>query len=135
MVHLSNKSFVFGMFLCVSLLLNSCANSDNVSGINGKADPFVGQWEGGGTDSEGNEFTFVAKVTSQGDGQYRILFFDPLDTQGEPMHIMDGVMKDRTYTYTADDGTFTGAGELDGDAFEGYYKGPVDGTYKMQRVK
>ena len=48
---------------------------------------------------------------------------------------MDGVMKDRTYTYTADGGSYTGAGKLDGDVFEGYYKGPVDGTYKMQRVK
>ena len=38
------------------------------------------------------------------------------------------------FVYTADEGEYVGGGELDEELFEGYYKGPVDGTYKMQRA-
>jgi hypothetical protein len=40
-----------------------------------------------------------------------------------------------TYSYTADDGSYEGGGTLSKDLFEGYYKGPIDGTYKMWRIK
>jgi hypothetical protein len=51
------------------------------------------------------------------------------------MHIMDGVLKGSKFIYTADEWKYVGEDELNGEMFEGYYKGPVDGTYKMQRVR
>ncbi len=135
MLRLVNRSFAVIMFLCASLFLSSCANSDAVSGDNRKIYPFAGNWQGSGIDSEGNEFTFAAKVIALGDHKYRVLILDKFDTQKEPMHVMDGVLKGNKFAYTADEGAYVGGGELDDEMFEGYYKGPVDGTYKMHRVK
>lgn len=98
-------------------------------------DLFAGNWQGSGTDSEGNAYTFAAKVVDLGGGQYRVLILDKLDTQKEPMHIMDGTLKGNQFPYTSDGGLYTGGGTLKGDTFEGYYKGPVDGTYQMHRVR
>ena len=117
-----NRFNVLLMLLCTCLFLGGCA------------DPFAGDWQGSGIDSKGNEFTFAAKVIEQGNHQYRMLVLDSLDTENEPMHVMDGVLKGNRFPYTADEGTYTGGGTLDGDTFEGYYKGPVDGTFKMKRV-
>jgi hypothetical protein len=97
--------------------------------------PFAGNWQGSGVDSQGNEATFAVKVIDLGDHKYRMLILDALDTQNDPMHVMDGVLKKNEYTYTADGGAYTGGGKLDGDTFAGYYKGSVDGTFKMQRAK
>ncbi len=135
MFRLVNRPFAVIMILCVSLFLSSCANPDVVSDGNRKIYPFVGDWQGNGIDSEGNEFTFAAKVTALGDHKYRILILDKFDTQKEPMHIMDGVLKGNKFVYTADEGKYVGGGELDDEMFEGYYKGPVDGTYKMHRLR
>ena len=101
--------------------------------MNGILDPASGQrrW----ADSLGNEFNFAAKVIDQGDDEYRVLVLDALDTQNDPMHVMDGVLKGNEYIYTADEGIYPGAGTLDGDTFTGYYKGPVDGEFVMQRVE
>jgi hypothetical protein len=119
----------------VNLILSSCTDPDAVSGDNRKIFPFAGQWAGSGIDSEGNEFTFAAKVISLGGHKYRILILDKHDTQKEPMHIMDGVLNDNKFVYIADEGTYVGEGQLDNEFFKGYYKGPVDGTYQMHRVK
>ena len=135
MLRLVNRSFAVIMFLCASLFLSSCANSDAVSGDNRKIYPFAGNWQGSGIDSEGNEFTFAAKVIALGDHKYRVLILDKFDTQKEPMHVMDGVLKGNKFAYTADEGEYVGGGELDDEMFEGYYKGPVDGTYKMHRIR
>ncbi len=135
MLRLVNRSFAGILFLCVSLFLSSCANSDAVSGDNRKIYPFAGNWQGSGIDSEGNEFTFAAKVITLGDHKYRVLILDKFDTQKEPIHVMDGVLKGNKFAYTADEGEYVGGGELDDEMFEGYYKGPVDGTYKMHRVR
>ena len=132
---LFNRSIVFVMFLYVCLFLNSCTNSDSVSSGNRKIYPFAGEWEGSGIDSEGKEFTFAAKVIPLGGYKYRILILDKLDTQKDPMHVMDGVMNDNKFVYTADEGEYVGEGELDNEVFKGYYKGPVDGTYEMKRVR
>jgi len=96
---------------------------------------FAGNWQGDGVDSEGNKFVFAAKVTALGNHKYRVLILDALDSQKEPLHVMDGVMKQGQFIYTADEGIYNGGGKLDNDIFEGYYKGPVDGTYKMWRVR
>ncbi len=116
------------MFLCVTLFLSSCANPE-------KNYPFAGSWQGSGSDSAGNEYVFAARVISLGDGKYRMLVLDKLDTMKKPMHVMDGVLKDNKFPHTADNGLYTGGGELTEEMFTGYYKGPVDGTYKMHRVK
>jgi hypothetical protein len=123
------------VLLSLCLLLSSCGNP-NVNSDRSQANyPFSGNWQGNGVDSEGNEFTFAAKVNCLGDNKYRVLILDKLDTLKKPMHIMDGVLKNNKFAYTADEGLYVGGGELNNDMFEGYYKGPVDGTYKMWRVK
>ena len=52
---------------------------------------------------------------------------------------VDGCHPDCRYScssiYTADEGMYIGEGKLDNEIFEGYYEGPVDGTYEMQRVR
>ena len=70
-----------------------------------------------------------------GDSKYRVLILDKLDTKKKPMHIMNGELIKNKFPHTADNGLYTGSGQLTEDTFTGYYKGPVDGTYKMQRVK
>ena len=135
LVLLINRYFVFVVLLCACLFLSSCTNSDAVSSNTREIYPFAGEWEGSGVDSEGNEFTFAAKVISLSGHKYRILILDKLDTQKEPMHVMDGVMNDNKFVYTADEAEYVGGGELDNEVFKGYYKGPVDGTYEMQRVR
>jgi len=127
------KCLVF--VLCTCLFLSSCTTPDIVTSGNREDSPFAGQWAGSGIDSEGNEFTFAAEVTSLGEHKYRMLVLDKFDTQKKPMHIMDGVMKDNKFIYTADEGMYIGGGQLDNGIFKGYYKGPVDGTYQMHRVK
>jgi hypothetical protein len=134
MTGLVNRSFAVIVLLCSFLLLSSCSNSNTVSGGNGETYPFVGKWQGSGVDSEGNEFTFAAKVIALGEHRYRVLVFDELDTQQEPLHVMEGILKGNQFSYTADEGIYVGGGELSDEMFEGYYKGAVDGTYKMRRV-
>lgn len=113
----------------------SCTNPNANSGSNQANYPFSGNWQGNGTDSEGTPFTFFAKVSHLGDHKYRMLILDKLDTLNEPLHIMDGVLENNKFTYAADEGLYEGGGTLSKDLFEGYYKGPVDGTYKMWRIK
>jgi hypothetical protein len=117
------------------LLLNACTNQGATSKASQDVEQFAGNWQGSGVDSEGNEFTFAAKVIALDDHQYQVLILDSIDTQNDPMHIMDGVMKNNEYTYTADEGVYTGGGKLENDTFEGFYKGPVDGTFIMHRMK
>ncbi len=135
MLRLVTRSFGVIIFLCSFLFLSSCASSEAVSGDNRRIYPFAGNWQGDGTDSVGNGFTFAAKVIALGDHKYRVLILDKLDTQKEPMHVMDGVLKGNKFAYTADGGEYVGGGKLDDEMFKGYYKGPVDGTYKMHRVR
>lgn len=40
-----------------------------------------------------------------------------LDTTHNPMHIMDGALKDGQYLYTADEGLYSGGDELENGAF------------------
>jgi hypothetical protein len=98
-------------------------------------DPFSGDWQGNGTDSAGNKFAFAAKVSHLGDNKYRVLILDKLDTLRKPIYIMDGVLEKDQFPHTADEGLYEGGGTLSVDAFEGYYRGPIDGTYKMWRIK
>ena len=124
---------IASLFLC--LILGSCTNSYSKS-VGYPADyPFSGNWQGDGVDTEGNEFTFFAKVSHSGDNKYRMLILDKLDTLKKPMHIMDGILENNRFSYTADEGLYKGSGTLGKDLFEGYYKGPVDGTFKMWRIK
>lgn len=123
-----NKLFTIIVFLCISLFLLSCGNTQSNY-------PFAGDWQGSGSDSAGNEYVFAAKVIDKGDGKFRMLVLDKLDTRNKPMHVMDGVLENNKFPHKADNGLYTGSGELTKDEFTGWYKGPFDGTYKMQRVK
>ena len=49
--------------------------------------------------------------------------------------IYDGVLENNQFLHTADEGLYEGGGTLNEDTFEGYYKGPIGGTYKMWRIK
>jgi len=120
--------------LSLCLFLSSCANPNANSGSNQANYQFSGNWQGNGTDSEGNKFTFAAKVIHLGDNKYRVLMLDKLDTLEKPMHIMDGVLENNKFPHTADEGLYEGGGTLSKDLFEGYYKGPFDGTYRMWRI-
>ena len=122
-------------FLSLFLFLSSCANFNANSGRKQANYPFSGNWQGSGTDSEGNEFAFFAKVSPLGDNKYRVLILDKLDTLEKPMHVMDGVLENNKFVYAADEGLYEGGGTLSENLFEGYYKGPVDGTYGMWRIK
>ena len=129
---ISSKSIAL---LSLCFFLSPCASLSINSDSNRASHPFSGNWQGNGTDSEGNEFTFFARVSHSGDTRYRMLILDKLDTIKDPIHIMDGVLEDNRFSYTADEGQYKGGGTLSKDLFEGYYKGPVDGTYKMWRIK
>ena len=118
------RLFAF-LMLGVCLFISSCATQE----------PFAGDWIGSGADSEGNEFTFAATVTAVEDNGYVVLILDALDTDKEPMHIMKGIMENNEFVYTADEGLYRGGGELKDGVFTGFYLGPVDGTFTMQRVK
>jgi hypothetical protein len=120
--------------LSLCLFLSSCINLNSNSGSYQANYPFSGNWQGHGTDSEGNGFTFVAKVRRLGDNKYRVLILDRFDTLNKPMHVMDGVLENNKFSYTSDEGLYEGGGTLSKDLFEGYYKGPVDGTYQMWRT-
>jgi hypothetical protein len=121
--------------LSLCLFLGSCTNPNVNSGSNRANDQFGGTWQGNGTDSKGNEFAFFAKVSHLGDSRYRVLILDKLDTLNKPMHIMDGELENNKFSYSADEGQYEGGGTLSEGLFEGYYKGSVDGTYKMWRIK
>ncbi len=125
------KSIVF-MSLC--LVTGSCTNPKTHSDNDHINYMFTGDWQGNGKDSEGNGFTFAAKVTHSGNSRYRILILDKLDTLKEPIHIMDGVLEKNEFIYTADEGQYKGGGVLYQDRFEGFYKGPIDGTFTMWRI-
>ena len=90
--------------------------------------------EGKGADSEGNPFNFFAKVSHLGENKYRMLILTDLDNENEPLHTMDGVLENNKFPYTADEGQYKGNGTLSKDSFEGYYKGPIDGTFTMWRI-
>jgi hypothetical protein len=47
---------------------------------------------------------------------------------------MNGALENNKFSYTSDEGLYEGIGTLSEDLFEGYYKGPVDGTYRMWRI-
>ena len=121
--------------LSLCLFLSSYTNLTANSGSNQANYSFIGNWQGNGTDSEGNAFTFFARVSHLGNNKYRILTLRDLDTLDEPIHIMDGVLENNKFSYTADEGLYEGGGTLSEDLFEGYYKGPVDGTYEMWRIE
>lgn len=127
--------FISIVLLSLCLFLSSCTTPFANSGTDQANFPFIGNWQGNGTDSESNSFTFFAKVSHLGDNKYRILILDQLDTLNEPIHIMDGVLENNKFSYTADEGLYEGGGTLSKDRFEGYYKGSIDGTYQMWRIR
>ena len=129
-----NLFVVTACLLLCACLTSSCSTSDAAKEDPVKNYPFAGHWKGSGVDSEGYAFEFFATVIPLGGGTYRILILDKLDTQKDPLHVMEGTLEANIYTYTADDGMYTGQGRLKKDSFEGRYQGPIDGTYTMQRI-
>ena len=113
-----NKSLAVVVISCIALTLGSCANPKTSRNI----DPFAGNWQGSGVDSQGNEFNFAAKVISLGDQKYRMLVLDKIDTQKEPMHIMDGVLKGNKFIYTSDNSTYVGECEIGDELLIERYK-------------
>ena len=131
----TTRMLVAMSLLLSTVLLTSCASLNFTQNRNSMNHSFSGNWQGEGIDSEGNEYTFFAKVIDLGDYKYRVLILDALDTQKKPMHIMDGELKNNEFPHTADDGIYVGGGELKDELFEGFYEGPVDGKYRMWKIK
>lgn len=107
----------------------------SVAAFGERVDPFMGDWEGKGSSSDGENIEFAAQVIALGDGEYRVNILEEFDTDAQPMHVMNGVLKEGKFAYTSDGGAYTGNGTLDGDVFKGFYKGDVDGRYEMKRVE
>ena len=128
-----NRKSIALLYIC--FFLSSCANLITGSGSNQANYPFIGDWQGKGSDSLGNSFTFFAKVSHLADNKYRLLILRDPDTLDEPIHIMDGILEKNKFSYTADEGLYEGSGTLSKELFEGYYKGPVDGSYEMWRIR
>lgn len=126
-------TFFITLFL-FSLLICSCSYAKKL--IN-KTEfiEFTGMWKGNGIDSKGNTFSFVAEVSRLADNKYRIVISDKIDSDKEPFHIIEGTLNNNKFTSTADGGKYKGGGKLSQNLYEGYYKGPVNGTYTMQRIK
>jgi len=122
------------VLLSLCLVLSSCTNSEKSSNSNLENYSFTGDWHGDGTDSKGNQFKFFARVSHSGDNRYRMLILTDLDKPNEPIHIMDGVLENNRFSYTSDEGLYKGNGTLSKDRFDGYYKGPVDGKYRILRI-
>ena len=119
------------VFAVLAMILCGCGGNK----YSKKNDLFVGHWLGTARDSEGHEIVFTAKVIAKGKDKYRILILDDFDTGHEPMHVLDGVLKDGKYVYVADKGKYTGEGELVDDKFTAYYKGPVNGSFEMRSLE
>lgn len=122
------------LFLCSCAGPNTAGSFDSLQGYR-TLDPFMGDWQGSGKDSQGNEFDFAAQVIALGDGKYRFLTLEEFDTRKKPMHVLDGVLKKNKFVYTADNGRYIGDGTLTGETFRGTYKGPVDGWFQMHRIE
>lgn len=118
------------MLVCLVLMFSSCSIFSG--GV--RTDPFAGDWIGSGTDSEGNAYEFAARVIAMGQDRYRMLVLESLDSDKKPLHVMDGTLQENAFSYTSDGGVYVGSGTLEGERFEGYYKGPVDGTFTMHRA-
>ena len=120
--------------LSLSMVLSSCTNPKDNSDGSQVNHSFIGDYEGKGSDSEGNQFNFFARVSHSGDNKYRMLILADLDKPNEPLHVMDGILENNKFIYTSDKGQYKGEGTLGKDSFEGYYKGPIDGTMTMWRI-
>ena len=70
-----------------------------------------------------------------GENRYRVLILESLDYTDDPLHVMEGTLTGNDFTYTADDGQYTGGGKLKNNVFTGYYEGPVDGKFQMQHIE
>lgn len=124
-----------GTMLLFCLTMSSCTGLDLKPVNNKTIYPFSGEWQGKGVDSEGNSFNFYSKVIHLGENRYQMLILSGLDKLDEPLHVMEGVLENNKFSYTSDKGSYKGEGTLSKDRFEGYYKGPVDGTYSMRRLE
>lgn len=96
---------------------------------------FSGNWRGNGEDSEGNKFSFEAKVIKVGVNEYKILITDKIDSNNEPFHVISGALKNNIFVSTADGHKYRGGGKLSSKFYEGFYNGEVNGTYKMWRIR
>ena len=97
-------------------------------------DGFMGDWQGTYETYDGAG-DFVAQVIALGDGAYRMNILSEFDAGADPIHVMEGVLKDGKFTYTADGGVYKGDGVLAAGIFKGRYEGPVDGRIEMHPVK
>lgn len=113
--------------LCVAALAPAVVRAAEI-------DPFMGDWQGSGTASDGQAFEFVAQVIAQGGNQYQVNILPDFDVRDKPIHVMEGSLQGSKYIYTADGGQYRGECTLDGDVCKGWYKGDVNGQFEMRRV-
>lgn len=127
-----NLKCLFVFFLVTTLLTACSIKSIFSKNVNTYA--FSGNWQGNGVDAKGNTFSFAAEVIDLGGNRYRILIKDEINSLKEPFHTIDGVLVGNKFTSSADGGEYNGGGTLSKNLYEGYYIGPVNGTYTMWKM-
>ena len=63
------------------------------------------------------------------------MIVDKIDSNKKPFHVIIGELKNNIFISSSDGGKYTGGGELSYELYKGFYNGPIDGTYKMWRIK
>ena len=122
--------YIILLLIPLSCLFNGC-----ISHQPDKTIVFTGKWQGSGVDSKGTKAEFVARITSTGSNKYQILILKDFADTTKPMHVMDGVLDGCVYSYTSDNGIYSGKCELTESLLTGYYKGPIDGTFTLHRIE
>ena len=118
----------------IAVLVCACVLSVSAGMRAADLAPFMGDWQGSGTASDGAAFEFVAQVIAQGGNQYQVNILTAFDVRVKPLHVMEGSLQGNTYTYTADGGQYRGECTLSDEVCKGWYKGDVDGQFEMRRV-
>jgi len=99
-------------------------------------DPVMGDWEVWLETEYGDESKFAAQAIAMGDAQYRFQFLNVFDKGTEPIVVLNGELKGRTFAFEGEGMGWsgTGSGTIRGDRFAGTYSGDSSGKFEMRKV-
>jgi len=132
--------------LILTVLLSSCAGPLAVDPVLEartaieSADAVMGDWEGNWKlDNESDSGPLVAQVIALGKEGYRVKFFSEFDTRQEPIAVLDGkrdgaVVRFAGQVELSDGGTLDVKGSIEGDKFNGSFKGDNAGSIALEKV-
>ena len=134
------------LLLVLSVLLSSCAGplgGDPVIEARKAiltADSAMGDWQGSWKlDDESDSGPLVAQVIALGKDGYRANFFEEFDTQQEPMVVIEGqrdgaVVRFEGRAELSDGGILEVKTAIEGDKFNGSFKGDAAGSFSLKRT-